>query len=89
MVCVARQVAEHKSIFFAEKDASGGKMDYFCAIGGALRLIPEGASLAALQNDYAAMRKDGLLALNPTTFAKLIENCGGIQDALSRLALPS
>jgi hypothetical protein len=86
---LARHVAEHKSIFFAEKDASGGKIDYFRAISGALRLIPEGASLVALENDYAAMREDGLLALNPMTFATLMEHCAGIQDAVNRLALPS
>jgi hypothetical protein len=86
---LARQVAENKSIFFAEKDASGARIDYFRAIGGALRLIPEGASLVALENDYAAMREDGLLALDPMTFAELMERCAGIQDAVNRLALPS
>ena len=86
---LARQVAEHKSVFFAEKDAFGGKIDYFRAIGGGLRLIPEGASLVALENDYAAMREDGLLALNPMTFAELMEHCAGIQDTVNRLALPS
>ena len=85
---LARQVAEHKSIFFAEKDFSGARIDYFRAIGGGLRLIPEGASLDAPEKDYAAMREDGLLALNPMTFAELMENCAGIQDAVNRLALP-
>ncbi len=75
---LARQVVEHKSIFFAEKAASGGKIDYFRAIGGALRLIPEGASLVALEKDYAAMREVGLMARNPITFAELMENCAGI-----------
>ena len=86
---LARQVAEHKSIFVAEKDAFAGKIDYFRAIRGAQRLIPEGASLVALQNDDAAMRDDGLLALNPMTVAEIIEHCAGMQDAVNRLALPS
>ena len=35
------------------------------------------------------MREDGLLALNPMTFAEFMEHCAGIQDAVNRLALPS
>lgn len=33
---LARQVAEHKSMFFAEKDAGGTKIDYFQAADGGL-----------------------------------------------------
>jgi hypothetical protein len=55
---LARQVAEHKSMFFAEKDANGGKVDYFQATLGDLQLIPQGPSLDALEKDYAAMLED-------------------------------
>jgi hypothetical protein len=46
--------------------------------GGALRLIPDGASLVALEKDYAAMREAGLLAVNPITFAEFMEHCACI-----------
>ena len=60
----------------------------YMSISGALQLIPNGASLVALENDYGVMRGDSLLVLNPTTFADLVQNCAGIQDAVNRLALP-
>jgi hypothetical protein len=84
---LARAVAEHKSIFFAEKDAAGVKIDYFKATSGQLQLIPTGESLIALQNDYAAMLEDGLLALNQPSFADIIEQCRAIQNEANRHAL--
>ena len=83
---LAKQVAAHKSMFFAEKDALGEKIDYFQAASGALRLIPEGPSLDALEKDYAAMLEDGLLALEQPTFAEILTNCAAIQDKVNRLA---
>ena len=83
---LARQVAEHKSMFFAEKDANGGKVDYFQAISGELRLIPEGPSLDALEKDYAAMLEDGLLAFEQPTFEAVMASCAAIQDEINRLA---
>ncbi len=81
---LARAVAEHKSVFFVEKDAAGKRIDYFAATGGQLQLIPTGESLAALENDYAAMVEDGLLALNQPSFADIIEQCRAIQNAANR-----
>lgn len=83
---LARQVAEHKSMFFAEKDANGGKVDYFQATSGELRLIPEGPSLDALEKDYAAMLEDGLLAFEQPTFEAVMASCAAIQDEVNRLA---
>lgn len=77
---LANQVAEHKSMFFAEKDATGNKVDYFQATSGALRLIPEGASRMALADDYKAMLEDGLLPLNAPDFDALIEACKTIEQ---------
>ncbi len=81
---LARSVAVHKSMFFAEKDADGAKIDYFQAISGGLRLVPEGASLNALANDYAAMLDDGLLAFEQPTFASVLASCTAIQDSINR-----
>lgn len=83
---LARAVAEHKSVFFVEKDATGNKIDYFATTSGQLQLIPAGESLAALKADYAAMLEDGLLALNQPSFADIIEQCRAIQDEVNRQA---
>ena len=83
---LARQVAEHKSMFFAEKDFDGGKVDYFQATSGDLRLIPQGQSLDALEKDYAAMLEDGLLAFEQPTFEAVMASCAAIQDEINRLA---
>jgi hypothetical protein len=85
-LALARQVAAHKSMFFAEKDAHGGKVDYFQATSGELRLIPEGPSLEALEKDYAAMLEDALLAFEQPSFEAVLESCTEIQDRVNRLA---
>ncbi len=82
---LARQVAEHKSMFFAEKDANGGKIDYFQATSGELQLIPEGGSLDALKKDYVAMLEDGLLAFEQPSFETVMASCAAIQDKVNRL----
>jgi hypothetical protein len=52
---LASEVAEHKSVFFIEKDEGGEAIDYGRAVAGDLQLIPEGEALAALADDYARM----------------------------------
>jgi hypothetical protein len=84
---LARQVAEHESIFFAEKDVGGGKIDYFQATSGQLQLIPQGPSFDALAQDYTAMLEDGLLAIDQPSFEVVMANCETIQDKINRLAL--
>ena len=77
---LALQVAQHKAIFFAEKDAAGNPIDYTRAVSGALQLIPDGASRSALENDYSAMLNDGLLSGPQPSFAELMVICRTIQD---------
>lgn len=87
-VDLAKAVAEHKSVFFVEKDAAGTKIDYFAATTrGQLQLIPVGASLTALERDYTAMVEDGLLALSSPSFIEVIAQCRLIQDEANRQAL--
>ena len=83
---LAKAVAEHKSVFFVEKNAGGTKIDYFAATSGQLQLIPTGESLAALGQDYTAMLEDGLLALNQPSFTEIIDQCRVIQDEANRQA---
>lgn len=84
---LAQAVAEHKSVFFIEKDATGNKIDYFAAVRGLLQLIPAGESLVVLEKDYAAMLEDGLLPLNQPSFSEIIEQCRIIQDEANRQAM--
>ncbi|MBO7410989.1 MAG: nucleotidyl transferase AbiEii/AbiGii toxin family protein [Ottowia sp.] len=83
---LAHQVAEHKSIFFAEKDAGGRKIDYFLATSGKLQIIPQGPSLDALEKDYAAMLEDGLLAFEQPAFETVMASCEATQNEINRLA---
>lgn len=84
---LARQVAEHKSMFFTEKDANGDKIDYFRATSGQLQLIPQGPSFDALAQDYTAMLEDGLLAIDQPSFEVVMANCETIQDEVNGLTL--
>ncbi|MDR1855446.1 MAG: nucleotidyl transferase AbiEii/AbiGii toxin family protein [Azoarcus sp.] len=80
---LARQVAEHKTAFFAAKDAQGDKIDYFRAVSGAIELVPEAEALAALGRDYAAMLKDGLLARGAPEFAQVMNQCREIEARIN------
>jgi hypothetical protein len=81
---LALKVAEHKSMFFIEKDADGTKINYYKAVTGAIRIIPAGKSLAALEHDYNAMLEDGLLALGQPDFSAIVETCRAIQARLNK-----
>jgi hypothetical protein len=82
---LAQQVAQHKAIFFAEKNAAGNKIDYFRAVNGAMQLVPKGDLLTALKHDYTAMLNDGLLALDQPTFAELMECCQVIEARVNAI----
>ncbi len=77
---VARAVARHKTMFFAENSADGDKIDYQAAVNGALKLVPDGAALTSLEKDYNAMIADGLLLDTAEPFETLMERCGEIES---------
>lgn len=77
---IAEAVARHKRWFFEAKDASGAVIDYLAAAHGGLRLVPEGATLAALTADYEKMIADGLLLEEAEPFNAVIARCRTIQD---------
>ncbi len=83
---LAKAVAEHKSVFFVERNAAGAKIDYFAATSGQLQLVPTGKPLAALEQDYNAMLEDGLLSLIQPSFTGIIDQCRAIQDEANRHA---
>lgn len=77
---VASAVAEHKAMFFAEKDPKGQAIDYGAAINGGLRLVPDGAALDLLREDYRRMVEDGLLLDEAEDFDELIARCQKIEE---------
>lgn len=77
---LAKSVAQHKSMFFAEKAADRTPIDYEAAVGGGLQLTPTGEGRAALEQDYARMLDDGLLLDEAETFDELLARCEKIQD---------
>ncbi len=82
---LAQKVAEHKTLFFSEKDNKGSKIDYHLAVNGKIRLVPEGDSLEALKQDYTAMLEDGLLTLHQPSFSELMATCQAIENKINQL----
>lgn len=76
-------VAEHKSMFFAEKDVNKNSIDYKAALNGELQIVPEDDPLAVLEKDYAAMLEDGLLSTNQPSFREIISVCTELQSRIN------
>ena len=76
---LAKAVADHKSIFFAEKSPDGEPLDYHAAVSGSLRLIPDNGALAKLATDYQHMVDDGLFLDEVEPFEALMDRCRAIQ----------
>lgn len=77
---VARAVADHKAVFFAEKNTHGEAIDYHAAITGALQLVPDDGPLVKLAVDYQHMVDDGLFLDDAEPFDALLERCRAIQQ---------
>jgi hypothetical protein len=82
---LAKAVARHKGMFFAEKAADQQWIDYGAAVGGGLRLVPEGGALKALEEDYAHMVEDGLLLDDAEPFDALMTRCADIAERANRV----
>lgn len=80
---LAQAVADHKTMFFAEKGHDKNWIDYKAAVGGAIQLVPQGGALESLKKDYAAMLEDGLLAGQQPSFTEIIETCAGLQSRIN------
>ena len=76
---LAKAVATHKSMFFAEKDYLRRPVDYMAAVNGKLNLVPKDESLEILSDDYEKMLADGLLFDGSETFKELIERSANIE----------
>lgn len=82
---LSKSVADHKSIFFAEKSLDGQLIDYRKAVSGGLQLVPADAALAALAFDYQHMIDDGLFLDDAEPFEVLLERCKIIQQKANAL----
>jgi hypothetical protein len=77
---LAQAVANHKNVFFAEKNAHGDIIDYHAVVSGGLQLVPEDDALDKLAADYQHMVDDGLLLDNAEPFEALLDRCRAIQQ---------
>jgi hypothetical protein len=77
---VATAVARHKALFFAERDSNGMPIDYDQAVSGGLHLVPNGAALDRLEQDYLGMVEDGLLLEEAERFSNLMDRCREIES---------
>ena len=81
---LARAVAKHKSMFFAEKDSESNPIDYKAAVGTEIQIIPEGGALNALEKDYMSMLEDGLLATYQPNFADIMSICAELESLINK-----
>lgn len=58
-------------------------IDYRSAVSGAIRLVPVGAGLARLEDDYEQMVADGLLWGDAEPFGGLMGRCQEIETMLN------
>lgn len=85
---LAYAVADHKSVFFAEKNTHGDAIDYHAAVAGGLQLVPDDGALAKLAADYQHMVDDGLFLDDAEPFEALMERCQAIQQKANAKQLP-
>ena len=76
---LARAVAQHKSVFFREKDVGGSWIDYQATVTGGLQLVPTGASRSVLADDYCRMLSNGMLLGDEETFDDIMGRCADIE----------
>lgn len=77
---LAQAVADHKSVFFAEKNLQGEVIDYHAAISGGIQLVPDDGALAKLAADYQHMVDDGLFLDDAEPFDAMLQRCRVIQQ---------
>jgi hypothetical protein len=80
---IAMKVAVHKSLFFSEKDKSGNFVDYTTAVGGNIRIIPEGAALQMIRDDYVMMQESQIVREGAPAFDEILESCAAMEKALN------
>ena len=85
---LAKSVADHKRIYFAEKNTHGDVIDYHAAVCGDLHLVPDDGALAALATDYQHMVDDGLFFDDAEPFEVLLERCRAVEQKANATSPP-
>jgi hypothetical protein len=83
---VAAAVAQHKSLFFIEKNSVGGVIDYLPAVTGHLNIVPGGDACSALADDYANMCADQIMLGEALTFEQLMQACREVESQANKAA---
>jgi len=86
---VANTVAQHKSLFFSEKDAAGRVINYCTAVTGHLKIVPDGEAKDALARDYAAMLEDEVMVSDALSFDDLLDACAKLEVIVNKVASAS
>lgn len=82
---LAWDVAQHKSLFFREKDDAGEQVDYQRVVSGELRLVPKRDEWAeVLRSDYLKMIAEGFLESTAPAFDELMVAIRGIEESANR-----
>lgn len=76
---LAMDVANHKAIFFREKDSAGHWIDYRAAVSGKLQLAPTGPARERLAQDHRVMVDSGILFDDWEPFEELMDACADIE----------
>jgi len=82
---LGRAVAQHKSLFFIEKDSEHNTIDYHAAVNGGLRLVPQGDAVRALEDDYRDMVAAKVIFGKVDSFTVLMEKCRAVEEQANRL----
>lgn len=80
---IAKKVAVHKSLFFAEKDKGGTFVDYNTAVNGNIRIIPDGSALKELRDDYIMMQDSQIVREGAPSFDEILESCAAMERELN------
>lgn len=86
---LAQAVADHKAMFFVEKDGGKAVIDYQAAVHGAIHLAPDGEARAVLGADYEAMVADGLLFDDAEPFDQLMAHCLELEGRINAAMHPA
>ncbi|MDB5529188.1 MAG: hypothetical protein JWR51_2291 [Devosia sp.] len=86
---LAQTVADHKALFFAERETPEKWIDYGAAVNGALKIVPSGQARDALEADYAEMKEAGILSQDAPDFKTIMDTCLNIERRANEIDSPS
>jgi len=85
----ALNVAQHKDMFFRERDTDNNWIDYMAAVSGSLQLVPEGPAYQTVESDYKRMLVDGILLDDGEGFDDLMRRCSELEEKATAIRFGS